>query len=80
MNDRGAPAITSATSAGGTVGMGFSYQIAATNSPTSYSATGLPVGLSVSTATGLISGTPTSAGTSQRRWERPTPVEPAVPP
>jgi hypothetical protein len=60
----GAPVITSATSASGTAGVAFSYQIAATNSPTSYSATGLPAGLSVSTATGLISGTPTSAGTS----------------
>ncbi len=59
-----APAITSATSASGTVGSAFSYQITATNSPTSYSATGLPAGLSVNTATGLISGTPTSAGTS----------------
>ena len=38
----GAPAITSATSASGTVGTAFSYQITATNSPASYSATGLP--------------------------------------
>ena len=59
-----APAITSATSASGTVGTAFSYQIAATNTPTSYSATGLPAGLSVSTTTGLISGTPTTAATS----------------
>ena len=56
--------ITSATTASGTVGSAFSYQIAATNSPTSYAATGLPAGLSVSTTTGLISGTPTAAGTS----------------
>ena len=34
-----APVITSATSASGTVGTAFSYQITATNSPTSYSAT-----------------------------------------
>jgi hypothetical protein len=60
----GAPVITSATSAGGTVGIGFSYQITATNSPTSYSATGLPAGLSINAATGLISGTPSAAGTS----------------
>ena len=38
------PAITSATSASGTVGTAFSYQITATNSPTSFSATGLPGG------------------------------------
>jgi hypothetical protein len=50
--------------AGGTVGSPFSYQIAATNAPTSYGATGLPGGLSVCTTTGLISGTPSATGTS----------------
>jgi hypothetical protein len=59
-----APVITSATSASGTVGTAFSYQITATNTPTSYGATGLPAGLSVSSTTGLISGTPTTAATS----------------
>jgi len=58
------PVITSATSATGTVGTAFSYQITATNSPTSFGATNLPNGLSVSGTTGLISGTPTAAGTS----------------
>jgi hypothetical protein len=60
----GAPAITSTTTASGTVGSAFSYQIAATNTPTSYAATGLAGGLSVNTATGLISGTPTTSATS----------------
>jgi len=59
-----APVITSATTASGTVGTAFSYQITATNTPTSYGATGLPAGLSLSGTTGLISGTPTTAGTS----------------
>ncbi len=59
-----APVITSATTASGTVGGAFSYQIAATNSPISFTATGLPAGLTVNTRTGLISGTPTAAGTS----------------
>jgi len=59
-----APRITSATTASGTVGRAFTYQIAATNAPTSYGATGLPAGLTVNSGTGLISGTFTTAGTS----------------
>jgi len=59
-----APVITSSTAAGGTMGNAFSYQITATNSPTSYTATGLPPGLAVSPTTGLVSGTPATAGTS----------------
>ena len=64
--DRGIapPVITSSDTAGGTVGTAFSYQITATNSPTSFGASGLPTGLTVDTASGLISGTPTGAGTS----------------
>lgn len=56
------PAIYSAVTASAVVGQVFSYQIAATNSPTIFAASGLPAGLSVNTATGLISGTPTAAG------------------
>ena len=58
-----APVITSAASASGRFGSAFAYQITATNSPTSFGATGLPAGLSVTT-TGLISGTPAATGTS----------------
>jgi hypothetical protein len=57
-----APVINSPASATGTVGTPFTYTITATNSPTSYNATGtLPPGLSFSGST--ISGTPTTAGT-----------------
>jgi len=40
----------------------FSYQILASGNPTSFSAANLPAGLSLDTATGLITGTPTAAG------------------
>lgn len=56
------PVITSPLSASGNVDSPFSYQITATNNPQSFSATGLPAGLSVS-AGGLINGIPTMEGT-----------------
>jgi hypothetical protein len=51
-----------------TVGTAASLQISATDSASgqtlSYSATGLPAGLSISSSSGLVSGTPTATGTS----------------
>ena len=58
-----APSITSALTATGTVGAPFSYQIVGSQNPTSFGAAGLPAGLSLNAA-GLITGTPTTAGTS----------------
>ena len=43
----------------------FVYQIIATNNPTSYSASGLPDGLSIDTSTGLITGTTPDVTTTQ---------------
>ena len=57
------PKITSATTASGTVGIAFSYQITSDQAITTWGASGLPAGLSVSTTTGSISGTPTTVGT-----------------
>ena len=58
----GAPVITSAGTAGGPQGSPFTYQITATQSPTSFGATGLPAGLVVSSLSGLIGGTPSAPG------------------
>ena len=57
--------VTSPGSQTGTVGTAASLQIQASDSDSSqsltYSASGLPAGLSISSSTGLISGTPTTA-------------------
>jgi hypothetical protein len=59
--------VTNPGSQTGTVGTAASLQIAASDSASgqtlTYSATGLPAGLSISSSTGLISGTPTTATT-----------------
>jgi hypothetical protein len=58
----GAPAITSSLTAAGMEEGSFSYTIKANNSPTSFWAQNLPVGLTVNTNTGAITGTPLYAG------------------
>lgn len=69
------PAMTSPATASGSVGVPFTYQIAATNEPTHYfvtapgekgtipQASSLPAGLTYNSSTGLLSGTPQAAGT-----------------
>ncbi|HEY1615999.1 MAG TPA: cellulose binding domain-containing protein [Streptosporangiaceae bacterium] len=60
--------VTSPGTQAGAAGTAASLQIHASDSASgqtlSYSAIGLPAGLSISSSTGLISGTPTTAGTS----------------
>jgi hypothetical protein len=61
----GSPIITSTLTVPGTAGGTLNYQIAATPAATSFGATGLPSGLTVNTASGLISGAPQVNGTFQ---------------
>jgi len=60
--------VTSPGNQAGTVGTAAGVQVHASDSASAqtltYSASGLPAGLSIGPATGLISGTPTTAGTS----------------
>ncbi len=59
----GEPVVSSARTAYGTVGVPFTYQIVASGSPTSFTATNLPAPL-LTQPGGILSGTPTVAGTT----------------
>ena len=58
------PVITSNTNVTGNTTIAFSYTIVATNNPTSFTATGLPSGLTFDSINGIISGTPQAVGTA----------------
>ena len=62
----GAPVITTPAAQSTKAGAAVSLAVIASDpdgGPLTFSATGLPTGLSIATATGVISGTPTTAGT-----------------
>ena len=56
------PEINSPLTAAGIYGAAFTYSITATNSPTDFDALNLPVGLSVDSSNGVISGAPLQTG------------------
>ncbi len=62
----------------GVVGQTYLYSIDATKSPTRYTVTGLPAGLSCDAATGSISGAPRAAGTFKVKVTAQNPVGPKV--
>src|SRR5437660_2518964 len=64
-NPTPAPVITSPLTATATQDQLFVYQVTATGSPTSYTATPLPAGLTFDSAHGILGGAPTDPGTTQ---------------
>src|SRR6266446_1922787 len=59
------PVITSPATATATQGQLFVYQVTATGTPTNYTATPLPPGLTFDSVSGILGGTPTNPGTTQ---------------
>jgi hypothetical protein len=63
----GAPVITSVPGAAGQVGVGFVYQITATNNPIAYEVVDAPAWMTVNGQSGALGGTPTDPGTFTAR-------------
>ena len=57
------PAVSSPSAVSGVSGSPFTFTVTATLAPNTFSAAGLPAGLSINPTSGVISGTPTGVGT-----------------
>jgi uncharacterized delta-60 repeat protein len=62
-NSSAVPVVNSASTVGGTSGSPLVFTVTATQSPRTFTASGLPPGLTINSTTGVISGTPTGNGT-----------------
>jgi uncharacterized delta-60 repeat protein len=62
-NSSNVPVVSSPSAVTGTTGSPLTFNVTGTNTPTSFSASGLPPGLTINGTTGVISGTPTGTGT-----------------
>ena len=62
-NSLASPVVNSVPSITASSGSAFVFTVTATQSPKTFTASGLPPGLSINATTGIISGTPTGSGT-----------------
>ena len=74
-NDYLVPVITSTNFGTATAGFPFSFQVTASNTPTSYTLAGsVPAGMTMDSASGLITWTPTNAGSFSVTTEASNPA------